>query len=203
VQETVTLALVITGGVMLAQKEEAPPKGITPPNAHAHSQKADTGLWHIKDKQGCKVQLDRWAKGPKDVSFKLIECREGKSDPAEGDGLFAGEDGKIHPVQGWWGLEALVADKGYKWKTGDISGYGNPGAFADGNYKQNIYMMYRKALAPAVANADDGHKYAESLSKMKAEKTNGVATVWKDPVGPFTLAAARGSNTEYKLPQPE
>lgn len=58
-------------------------------------------------------------------------------------------------------------------------------------------MMYRKALGQGVANADDGAKYADCLAKIEGQKLNGVAIVWKDPVGPFMSKANDPDHQNY------
>jgi plastocyanin len=187
VADTVTLSLGITGGPMLAQKKLPPPKGIIPPTAHAMAQTPNTGLWHKNTYQSCFVNLDFWAKGPKNTSYKRIEVQEGESTKCVADGIFADDNDKVHtPSGGWFDLDALVPLKGYKWQTEDECGYENPGDYGDGNRSWKIFMQYREALVPGVANADKGQWYADCLSKREGQQENGVMIVWKDPVGPFT-----------------
>jgi hypothetical protein len=199
VAAVVVLKVAITAGAMFSKEKKAAPAPIVPPDGHFVEKVPMTGLWHEKDKVGCKWKANFYATCAKVVSFKEIEVREGKSKPAVGKGYFAGNDGDVHTPGGWGPLNALVAMKGYQWAGFDTTGFGGgPAPFMAGTYTQEIFMMYKDKNLPA---ANEGHQYATCTSTMESTAA-GRATVTKGQGGPYSKNAADNSNLLFVDPDP-
>ena len=210
VEATVTLNIVINEGPMVGQRKGPGPVGIWPPEGHKVRQRVGSDLWHILDHVSVKFQGDFWAISGTAVSFKEIECSEGRSTFSVANGFFNTNEIpwnhiRHEPTGSWFPLGVRETGGEYKWQApdGDKSGFGEPidlykkwldVNFPAGDFTWDVFMMYRKIKVGEIYNEDPGHFYAAAPAPRECN-TDGKAKTDKGNAGPFEEDAEdEGSN---------
>ena len=77
------------------------PKTVVAPTNRFIRHRTLTGVWHLQGHHSVKFAGES-VLDPKNVSFTSIQRREGASTPAVCTGIFAPQNGYIHPVGSWF-----------------------------------------------------------------------------------------------------